>query len=60
MWPRGEAEVCKTFNEGSNPSMASHGKQSLVSPPVSTGGFFKHLYDLHRSQIFSRGKQIVA
>ena len=29
MWPSGEVEVCKTFYEGSNPSMTSHGKQSL-------------------------------
>lgn len=29
MWLRGKAEVCKTFYEGSNPSVTSYGKQSL-------------------------------
>ena len=37
MWPSGEAEVCKTFYGGSNPSItAVAGKQSLSAGGVST------------------------
>ena len=41
MWLSGEAEVCKTFYGGSNPSItAVAGKQSLSTGDVSTSPFF--------------------
>ena len=41
MWLSGEAEVCKTFYGGSNPSItAVAGKQSLSTGGVSTLPFF--------------------
>jgi hypothetical protein len=40
MWPSGEAEVCKTFYDGSNPSITTvAGKQSLSTGDVSTSPF---------------------
>ena len=49
MWPSGEAEVCKTFYDGSNPSITTvAGKQSLSTGDVSTSPFFIISHKAHR------------
>ena len=49
MWLSGEAEVCKTFYDGSNPSITTvAGKQSLSTGDVSTSPFFVIPYKARR------------